>query len=171
MKRRCPCCGSNRIIVDPLSGNLVCQDCGCVIEEGLIDDYNPGKKGEEERYPPKRRVLGKPLPSGGTTSWGMRRIGPTKVLGGDPPDNVKRIADSLPRVISVRSRTKLALAYYIYERSEGNSKTRAIAVASEKTGLSKRSLERIIRRYRPWIEGEIRRVATGWRTASGTRRA
>ncbi len=171
MKRRCPCCGSNRIIVDPLSGNLVCQDCGCVIEEGLIDDYNPGKKGEEERYPPKRRVLGKPLPSGGTTSWGMRRIGPTKVLGGDPPDHVKKIANSLPHVISVRSRTKLALAYYIYERSEGNSKTRAIAVASEKTGLSKRSLERIIRRYRPWIEGEIRRVATGWRTASGTRRA
>lgn len=170
MEQKCPCCGSTRIIVDPQSGSLVCQDCGCVIEEGLIDDYNPGGR-EAERYPPKRRVLGKHLPPGDTTSWGVRRIGLTKMLGGDPPDYVKRIADSLPHVISVRSRTKLAIAYYIYERSEGNSKTRAITIASERTGLSKRSLERIIRRYRPWIEGEIRRVATGWRTTSETRRA
>ncbi len=171
MKRMCPCCGSTRIIVDAQNGSLVCQDCGCVIEEGLIDDYNPGRKEEEEMYPRKRRIVGKPLPPGDTSSWGARIINLAKMLGGDPPDNVKRIADSLPRVISVRSRTKLALAYYIYERSEGNSKTRAIAIASKKTGLSKRSLERIIRRYRPWIEGEIRRVATGWKTASGTQRA
>ncbi len=33
----CPDCGGTNIIEDPVRGELICQKCGCVLSEGLVD--------------------------------------------------------------------------------------------------------------------------------------
>ncbi len=34
---RCPACGSDRVVVIPLEGAIVCMNCGYVIEENMVD--------------------------------------------------------------------------------------------------------------------------------------
>jgi hypothetical protein len=169
---RCPCCGSYRVIEDPLTGNLVCQDCGCVIKENLIDDY-AWKPPSKPRYPLRKRVLKQAIHLADTSMWG-KRIPPTRatgILNQNPPDYIIKIMNNLPGIISVKERTRIALSYYIYERSEGNSKTGSLIVASKRTGVSVKTLTRILRRYRPWIEEVIRRVAVQWNSKQETQQA
>ncbi len=154
-KLRCPNCGSLRIIMDPLTGTLVCQDCGTVIDDAPIDDYAMHPRGIHWRL--RRLKVNQVLYKVDTSGWGNRPDpkDPIKII----PKYIIKIASNIPKWIPIKYRTRIALAYYIYERSEGNSKNRALRIAALKSRVSSKTIERILRQYRDWIEDEIRRVA------------
>ena len=159
---KCPNCGSSRIALDPLRGVLVCQECGTVIEENIIDDSEISY-----RFPKKELYINKKIirishstqDLLSTKNWGL--VNHRRQLE-EIPNKIRYIFNKIPRNMIPKTRTRLAIAYYIYERSEGNTKTMSLRIASKSTGVSIKSIEKTVRRYRLWIEDEIRRVARIW---------
>lgn len=165
---RCSNCGSNRIAVNPITGELVCQMCGVVLDENPIDDSPTtiGKPPWGEPMNVKRILKEKKYRSTiaglETSNWGRspRRWNE----GPQPVDHVATgllplIRKGLPPHRVFKKRTLSAIAVYVWERSEGATKRMALQVASNATGVSVKTLEKIIREYRDWVDEVVRRVA------------
>ena len=171
---KCPVCGSTKVIENPITGELVCKVCGTVIDENPIDDRdyylqewgNYNISGNRlRRY--RLRVIAEKLAAIDSSSWGKHKT--RDILSIEDREKVEFVRSELlskilPKYKIFKSRTLNALAFYIVERSEGMSKTGALKTASEKTGVSLKTLERIIREYRDSLEDAIRRAAIRWRT-------
>ncbi len=54
--KKCPRCGSERLMKDPERGELVCLDCGFVIEENLIDFSQEWREFDSDDVEGKRRA-------------------------------------------------------------------------------------------------------------------
>jgi len=56
----CPCCGSGKLMKDKYRGELVCRECGLVIEEDLID-YRPEWRAFDAEQREQRSHTGPPM--------------------------------------------------------------------------------------------------------------
>lgn len=162
---KCPVCGSTRLAVNPITGELVCQDCGTVLEENPFDDtpvpphYDPLHHQKRARRAMVERRMREVISSLDTRRWGEHQ----RSRGFEEVDQelISQLKTGFPPYRILRRRTLAAVAVYVRERSEGASKTDALKSASRRTGVSMRTLERIIREYRDWIEEAVRRAARG----------
>jgi len=55
-ERACPNCGSRNVFYDPYSGELKCEDCGFVVEEGVIDSGPEWRAYNEEQAVARARA-------------------------------------------------------------------------------------------------------------------
>lgn len=165
---KCPYCGSAKTAINPLTGEVVCQLCGTVIVENPIEDepytrqeYTMNQKTGIKRIW-RERLYRKKLTGLETSHWG-------KQPGSEEPSArhnetidlglIELVRSGLPKHRVFKARTINAIAVYVKERSEGASKKSAMQVASATTGVSVKTLERIIREYRDWVEEVVRRAA------------
>ncbi len=87
--KKCPECGSTHLIWDYKRGELVCQDCGLVVDESFIDQgpewraFNPEQKEKRER------------------------TGPPHGAEGIPPTVIKGQKDAFGKTISSRTKTQV----------------------------------------------------------------
>ncbi len=169
----CPWCMSSNIAWSHETGYMICQSCGAILGEILDDsaeESEPYKSGlfYLNGRPPKpskhvektiQRVLvrGKII----TRSKGnilvdsiANRKARQLVEEDDSLASVLRIVESDPILKARTFRSRVAIAYYILLRSRGTSKNRAITIASNMTGTSRKGLETTISKY----ESRIRRL-------------
>ena len=147
---RCPYCGSTRLAVDPERGTLICQDCGSVLTEMIIDDfYSPGDR--ERTWRSKRRIQIPPIPP------------PTnKIIIHNVEKRLDCVEKALIRAIgelsSRRPHLVMAVAYIVGGLSAGLSLSRSLVLARSRTGARVKTLYEIIRRYRSQLYEIAERV-------------
>lgn len=164
---RCPHCGSSRLAVNPVTGELVCQECGSIVDADPLDD-----SGGECCEDSTEKWVG-----GGRRAWRVKRLIArlesldTRQWGKGPESThssnrllvdsslVELVKESLPPYRVLKRKTLIAVALYVQERSEGASMGSALKAASTATGVSEKTLERIIRAHWDLIEDAVRRVA------------
>ncbi|MCE4601431.1 MAG: TFIIB-type zinc ribbon-containing protein [Desulfurococcales archaeon] len=167
---KCPICGSTKVALNPLTGEIVCSTCGAVLEENPIDDtYTrdrriPYYESLSSNYRARARFY--KVLTLDSRNWGLKKANSHNTnrpsLKGDHPrlnHIVGFLTSELMKNRSFKSRTLTAIAIYVAERSEGASKNAAMRSASKLAGVSLKTLERIIREYRDDLEDAIRRVA------------
>ncbi|MCE4629726.1 MAG: TFIIB-type zinc ribbon-containing protein [Desulfurococcales archaeon] len=165
---KCPYCGSVKTAINPLTGEVVCQLCGTVIVENPIEDepyirqeYTMNQKTGIKRIW-RERLYRKKVAGLETSHWGKQPDSKKPSAQHNEAiklDLIELVRRGLPKHRVFKARTINAIAVYVKERSEGASKKSAIQVASATTGVSVKTLERIIREYRDWVEEVVRRAA------------
>jgi len=184
----CPYCKSERLAIDNSSGTLICQDCGSVIKEGLIDEAPPPRrpkdpvipKPQKPRRPPTRAALEleidrkarKALATGRVfdkTATGALITYTTLLVESSVNDKVKALAHDIRRALAstvppaiVKRKTSIALALYVMYRARGNTKMQALRRASEEASAKLERLEKLEREYRHLLEAMISRVRKEW---------
>ena len=166
MGASCIYCGSSRIAWRS-EGHIVCQDCGSVIEEELIDDgsYGGPRREDQEADGPRRSKI-----PGFINIREIARASPRSLTGFDVYKHLK--GDELLEYIynelsstwpsTGRARTRAALALFIYYRILGYSKRASIIESCRRLKMSPKTLEKYVSEFKPLIE-EIRyRALTSW---------
>lgn len=152
--RRCPYCGSTRLVWDEERGYLVCANCGAVIEQLFYE----GPTRAEARWDVKNthailRLRADPPPSPASRPAGEKEliIRPAHGVQGDP-----LLRESLREVGSrgYTGRIAVALAHYIAAKLLGLSNEAALRAASNASGLTRRYLSKKLR----YLSVEIRSV-------------
>ena len=155
---RCPYCGGRRLAVDPVHGIVVCQDCGSVIKEVLLDDTSPPLSALEER--PKRRMrrmynkmsdLLLSIPPAPIVRKGKSLHQDLECIKKELSAAISELTLRSPHLIS-------ALAYVVGGISAGLSLSKSVSLARLKTGARKKTLYSLIRRYRSQIHEIAERV-------------
>ncbi|MEB3805923.1 MAG: TFIIB-type zinc ribbon-containing protein [Desulfurococcales archaeon] len=167
---KCPLCGSTKVTLNPLTGEIVCSTCGAVLEENPIDDtYTQGRRtpyhgGFSSNYRVRTRFYR--VITLDSRNWGLKKTGNSNKKHLSLKENYPEInhivgflTSKLMKNRSFKSKTLTAIAIYMAERSEGASKNAAMRSASKLAGVSLKTLEKIIREYRDDLEDAIRRVA------------
>lgn len=149
---RCPYCGSSRLAVDPERGTLLCQDCGSVLAELLIDDSHlPLDSGR--RLPSRRRTRLLPPtlpPSSITVAQGGS--------GGGLECVERALTRGIEELATRRRHLVTALAYIVGGLSAGLPLSRSLVLARSRTGARVKTLYEIIRRYRSQLYEIVERV-------------
>ncbi|MEB2836569.1 MAG: TFIIB-type zinc ribbon-containing protein [Desulfurococcales archaeon] len=150
--RRCPYCGSTRLVWDEERGYLVCADCGAVIEQLFYE--GPTRSEARWDFQSTRAVLRlraspQPSPASRPARQRERAIQPAHDTQGDP-----LLRESLREVSSrgYTGRIAVALAHYISSKLLGMSNEAALRVASNASGLTQRYLSKKLR----YLSVEIR---------------
>jgi len=195
MERVCPHCGSPRLIVDGSSGTLVCQRCGAVIMEALIDEAPPPRKPWEPlspkpqrpRRPPSRtpweieiaRKARKAIASGRVfdrrSATGTLITYTTLIVESSVDEKVKALAHDIRKALAsstppavIKRKTSIALALYVMYRARGSTKMQALRRASGEASAKQERLEKLEREYRHLLEAMIDRVRKEWLGKSRT---
>ena len=145
---RCPYCGSRRLAVDPARGTLVCQDCGSVVEELLIDDTRPPVDAIE--YRPRRKKLILPIQPVFTVHEDKSSHEELKCI--------KKMIKDVPGLAARSPHLVTAMAYIIGGVSAGLPLTKSLSIARLKTGARIKTLYSLVRRYRSQIHEIAERV-------------
>lgn len=148
---KCPYCLSSTLVWDSFYGSVVCPSCGAVLAESLIDDSLPLLRSRAESR--SRRSLERPL----RLELEHEEARPDPLVS---PIN-KRALEVLrksrevyeilveisrhPKVKHRKLRVRVALALYLYLRLQGYPKSKAVAEASKKAGVSARGLEKMVK--------------------------
>jgi len=188
----CPYCGSPRLALDNSSGTLVCQECGSVVMEGLIDEAAPPKRPREPPSPKPQRPRRPPRPaieleiarrakralaSGRVfdkkSGTGTLITYTTLLVESHVDEKVKALAHDIRREFAsttppviLKRKTSIALALYVIYRARGSTKMQALRRASEEASAKRERLEKLEREYRHLLEALIDRVRKEWRANS-----
>ncbi len=177
--KKCPYCGSTKLIYDNQRGIVVCASCGSVIEEHLIEDNYMGKTQKNdarkirgfinrEDYLILTNLIGKQPPKI-ESSYTIANYAREKALSYSKSNSIpldkisKIIEEQIPLIKTRRQHVKLALSIYLIERLDGASKSNALKTASKYTGANIRTLQKLLHRYRHYIYDLEERVATIWK--------
>ncbi|MEM4865771.1 MAG: TFIIB-type zinc ribbon-containing protein, partial [Acidilobaceae archaeon] len=148
----CPYCLSTNIIWDSFYGSVVCSSCGIVLAENLIDDGRSSFYADDEEG-----LVQKSLERQLRLKLKHRETRPDPLAS---PINKKALevlkrnrevyeilveVSKHPKIKSRKLRMRVALALYLYLRTLGYLKSKAIAEASRRAGVSARCLERVIK--------------------------
>jgi hypothetical protein len=168
--RRCPYCGSEKLVWDHERGYLVCMNCGAVLEP-LIDESH-GKEAILYVHGSVSLKMARAPAHYALTRKRMRTITPPKrvILFRErkPFEKRKNIIDPIPleglpsyeefehlfRGMRVSGSIKIALFYYLIFKIIGIREKEAVSAAASKIGVSERYLGKTIRS----LKGELRGI-------------
>lgn len=175
--RRCPYCGSERLMWDHARGYLVCMNCGAILEPLLDESYNDeltlytrrgvslrATKASMRSTSIYRRLYTIALP--GRASLPKREGEETLSKKENDAADLPPFEDSLHyedleylfQNIKASRKIKIALFYYLIFKMTGVREKDAVSTAASKIGVSERYLEKTIRALKGDLRGVLEKL-------------
>jgi uncharacterized Zn finger protein (UPF0148 family) len=154
---RCPYCGSTKVIRDDKNGYFVCAVCGAVIKEIYEDDIKNHVLVDISKESKKLKENAEVH-----TQTKIFKANLATIISSDdqyeqPEDKraklkvLNLLMDLAPRNLLVNVILRRAIIKYIVTRAQGYPHKTALRKAASEAGVSMRSLEKVIKKYRPLL--------------------